>query len=87
MLAAQAAVNFTRTVSPETLGDIQRRLGEEALRVSPAPAGMPSMGNLQRQLNAAVLNFTYGNAAFSTILPSDVNPGQKTLATGSLALG
>jgi hypothetical protein len=87
VLAAQAAVNFTRTVSPEALGDIQQQLAEQALQALPASAGVPSMDNLQRQLNAAVLNFTFANAAFSATMPSSIYPGQKALTTGSLRVG
>eukprot|EP00884_Botryococcus_braunii_P002874 jgi/Botrbrau1/12588/Bobra.0169s0117.1 len=83
----EAAVNFTRTVSPEALGDIQQQLAEQALQAFPASAGVPSMDNLQRQLNAAVLNFTFANAAFSATMPSGIYPGQKTLTTGSLRVG
>jgi hypothetical protein len=81
LTAAQAAINFTKTISPDSFTQMQRHIMDQSAPFAPAPATM------FRQLGAAVLNFTYATGNFTAILPSASSPGQKTLTTGSLRLG
>lgn len=81
-------MDFTRTVNATTLAEIQSALTDEAIRtLPPAPAAFSNLAAIRRQVNAAVLNFTYANAEFSAVVPDMMNLGKATRTTGSVRLG
>lgn len=81
-------MGFARTVNATTLAEIQSALTNDALQaLPPAPMGLPNVAALRRQVDAAVLNFTYANADFSAIVPDIMNAGTAALTRGSARLG
>jgi hypothetical protein len=74
-------------MNPAAFTDIRNSLANAALNAYSNTSSLASVGNLGRQLDAAVLNFTWANANISVLAPSADSPTDKTLTQANLALG